>query len=250
MKIIGLQHPEYISVEHEGKASYGGGQIWFAKDKKLSRDYMINKWGCGAIAVGDLFLYLAKSDREFQTPTTSVARTNYAVLPWEDYKNYIHYIATMYAQIMPGSGMNGVAVASAVRRYCLKYHLSMTIAWKGFMDEQQMLRAMRKMLKEDLPVILSVGPNTPLVFRGKGIPFYILNDKEEFVLSPYRCVHSHFVVVTGIVGLKHRQVMLRVSSWGKEYYIDYKEYRKYIEEEGDTLTSSLLYLSKEDGTLF
>ena len=118
------------------------------------------------------------------------------------------------------------------------------------MDDQQMLRVMRKMLKEDIPVILAVGPNTPLVFRGKGIPFYTWKEKKEFILSNNSSVHSHFVVVTGILGFKHKRIMLQISSWGQEYYIDYEEYRKYIQEEGDTLTSSLLYLSKEDGTLF
>ena len=44
--------------------------------------------------------------------------------------------------------------------------------------------------------------------------------------------------------------MLKISSWGKEFYIDYQEYREYIEKEGDRFTSSLLYLSKADKKLF
>ena len=44
--------------------------------------------------------------------------------------------------------------------------------------------------------------------------------------------------------------MLKISSWGKESYIDYQEYREYIEKEGDRFTSSLLYLSKAGKKLF
>ncbi len=250
MKRIELLFPEYIQVNYKGTLSYGGNQNWFLSDKRLDRDARIRKWGCGLIALGDLFLYLARSNRMYQTDAVSLARVFRPVLEWEDYKSYIYYIHTRFAQVTAGSGINGIAMAGAVRRYCIKYKIPLTIAWKGFLDGQQMLRVIRKMLKENLPVIISIGPNTPLFFRGKGICFYTLTEKQEFIPSAYQAVHGHYVVVTGMIGLKHKRIMLRISSWGKEYYIDYQEYRTYIEQEGDSLTSSLLYLSKEDGTLF
>lgn len=250
MKMVELKNPEYVRVNYRGEISYGGNQNWFSMDKRLSRDYSIHKWGCGIIAIGDLFLYLAKSNRMYATDASVLARYARPVLDWEDYMRYIYYIYQSFAPIMPGSGMNGFALASAVRHYCIKYRIPMTIAWKGFLNEENMLRVMRKMLQENLPVILSIGPNTPLVFRGKGIPFYTMSDRQELIPSNNSAVHKHFVVVTGILGRKHRQILLRISSWGTEYYIDYQELRDYIAEEGDSLTSSLLYLSGEDGTLF
>lgn len=250
MKILELQNPEYLRICHEMNTSYGGDQNWFSTERWMSRDYQIHKWGCGVIAMGDLFLYLAKSNRMYATGAASLARISRTVLDWEDYKKYILYLYNTFASVMPGSGMNGFALASSVRRYCVKYQIPMTIAWKGFMDDQTMLRVIRKMLKENLPVVLSIGPNTPLVFRKKGIPFYVLSEKNEFILSGSQTVHQHFVMITGIVYLKHGKIMLKLSSWGKEYYLDYQEYRTYISEEGDTITSSLLYLSTTDGTLF
>lgn len=247
--MIRLQNEEYICISHPDGLSYGGNQNWFSKDKWMSREYILRKWGCGVVAIGDLFLYLAKENRMYATGVTSLARMDRHRLDWNDYKNYLLYLANTYAVVMP-RGMNGFAVAAAVRRYCVKYRIPMTIAWKGFLDDQQMLRVMKKMLKEDLPVILAIGPNTPFVFRGKGIPFYTMAANGELILSGNQAVHSHFVTVTGILGRKHKQVLLRISSWGKEYYIDYQEYRNYVQTEGDTLNSSLLYLSKEDGTLF
>lgn len=250
MKIIELKRPEYVGISHGGHMSYGGDQNWFSVDKWMSREYLLHKWGCGAVAAGDLFLYLAKSSRRYGTASTSLARIARPVIDWEDYKLYMQHIASTFTMILPGSGMNGFALAAAVRRYCLKYRIPMTIAWKGFMDDQQMLQVMRKMLREDLPVILSIGPNTPLVFMKRGVPFYTMNERQEFINSGHLAVHSHFVTVTGIIGRKHKQVMLQISSWGKKYYIDYQEYRAYVNEKGDELTSSLLYLSKEDGTPF
>lgn len=250
MKMVELRNPEYLRIHYKADVSYGGNQNWFSTDKWMSREYQIHKWGCGVIAMGDLFLYLAKSDRMYATGAVSLARITRSVLDWEDYKKYILYMYHAFASVMPGSGMNGFALASSVRRYCIKYQIPMTIAWKGFLDDQQMLRVIQKMIKENLPVILSIGPNTPMFFRKKGIPFYVLSEKNEFILSGARSVNRHFVMVTGVIGLKHRQIMLKLSSWGKEYYIDYQELRAYVKEEGDTLTSSLLYLSKTDGTLF
>lgn len=250
MKMVELKSSEYVQVNYKGSLSYGGRQNWFPTDKWMSRDYCIHKWGCGIIAISDLFLYLARANRMYATDAVILARYDRPVLDWEDYKRYIYYMYQSFAPIMPGSGMNGFALASAVRRYCIKYRIPMTIAWKGFLDEQKMLRLMRKMLYEDLPVILSIGPNTPFPFLKKGIPFYTMSEQQELIPSGNLAVHRHFVVVTGILGRKHKQLLLRISSWGAEYYIDYGEYRNYITQVGDTLTSSLLYMSKKDGTLF
>ena len=250
MKKIELKHPEYIQVNAQNVLSYGGNQNWFSTESKVSREYLLHQWGCGVIAIGDLLLYLARSNRQYATGITSLVRIERPVFRLEDYKNYIYCILHTLAHVIPGSGMNGFAVAAAVRRYCLKYRIKMTIAWKGFLDDRQMLFTIRKMLREDLPVILSIGPNTPLVFGKKGIPFYVLNEKGELIPSGQQAVHSHFVTVTGIVRHTSHQILLRIASWGKEYYIDYREYREYVNTEGDALSSSLLYLSKEDGTLF
>ena len=39
--------------------------------------------------------------------------------------------------------------------------------------------------------------------------------------------------------------MLRISSRGRQYYINYEEYRDYIETWGGTFTSSLVLIKKE-----
>jgi len=39
-----------------------------------------------------------------------------------------------------------------------------------------------------------------------------------------------------------KTTVLGISSWGKQYYINYNEYRDYIDTTGGTFTSSMLYI--------
>ena len=58
------------------------------------------------------------------------------------------------------------------------------------------------------------------------------------------------LIATLVVGLTGIIIAVLLSIAGKEFYIDYQEYREYIEKEGDRFTSSLLYLSKAGKKLF
>jgi hypothetical protein len=78
------------------------------------------------------------------------------------------------------------------------------------------------------------------VWGKKGICFYV--DKGgELVESNNKDVHSHYVVVTGVEERDDREYIV-VSSWGRKYYIDYKEYRSYVNKIGGRFTSSILYI--------
>jgi hypothetical protein len=248
MKIMELQMPDYVPVNYKGAKSFGGNQGWFPTERILHRGNSIHRWGCGTIAVADLFLYLARSDKRWNTTATSLVHVNHPVIALEDYVWYIEFMHNRFAPVMPGSGMTGLAVARAVRHYAIKYQIPLRIAWKAFMDDEEMLKAIRRMIRANLPVILSIGPNMPLVFMNKGVTFYTKSTKEdntklEHYIASAKDVHKHFVVVTGIVALKNKQQMLKISSWGREYYIHYQELRDYINLTGDTLTSSMLYMS-------
>jgi hypothetical protein len=58
-------------------------------------------------------------------------------------------------------------------------------------------------------------------------------------------INSHYVTVTGIIkDDSAKAILLRISSWGNQYYIKYDEYRDYIENYGGTFTSSVVYIKK------
>ena len=94
------------------------------------------------------------------------------------------------------------------------------------------------MIKKNRPVILSVGPNFPNVFGKEGVNLYVVKEG-RLLNSMKKDVKSHFVVVTGVEEMCGQDYLI-VSSWGKEYYINYAEYRDYVNHTGGKMTSSML----------
>lgn len=45
----------------------------------------------------------------------------------------------------------------------------------------------------------------------------------------------------GVRNVRGKEYLV-VSSWGKKYYIDYREYRDYVNNIGDKFTSGILYI--------
>ena len=53
---INLLNPNYVPVVKDQKTYYGGSQMWFSDNKKLSTDRLLHNYGCGTIATADSFL--------------------------------------------------------------------------------------------------------------------------------------------------------------------------------------------------
>ena len=64
----------------------------------------------------------------------------------------------------------------------------------------------------------------------QGIPFYTFRNGEYIFVQ--NC-QEHYVTVTGIREYDgtdgEHQIMLEISTWGKKYYMDYAEYKAFIE---------------------
>src|SRR5690554_745977 len=108
-----------------------------------------------------------------------------------------------------------------------------------------MLSKIEEMLEKDIPVVFSVGPNKKVDF-----PMYQLEasnqkgDLYQYAVGK-KNIAGHYVTITGIIKddiAREHNIMLKVSSWGEIHYIDYDEYRKFIEEHSSTLFSSMLYI--------
>ena len=93
------------------------------------------------------------------------------------------------------------------------------------------------MLSRDIPVILSVGPNFPVFWRKNRLPFYIRSADGSYRKAA--ATKGHFVTATGIDA-----AWVRISSWGREYYINRSEYEKYTKENSLYAFSNLLFLQK------
>ena len=259
---IQLNKSSYVPVTKGSTVYYGGSQMWFSNKHKLSKDYIIHHYGCGTIAMADLFLYMANKSYVYTTPITEgiIKDADYAY--YTDYMSYVRKINTYYTKTRPFIAVLGPRLAFAFNSYAKKYQFNLRARWELTLSYYDMLENIEEMLYYDIPIILSIGPNTPKLWGKKGITFYhgdVIKDTDDkkdkydslinpvlYKLNPVRNnINSHYVTVTGIYRMKYKSkktTVLGISSWGKQYYINYNEYRDYIDTTGGTFTSSMLYI--------
>ena len=54
---------------------------------------------------------------------------------------------------------------------------------------------------------------------------------------------EHYVTITGVyIDDVKNETFFRVSSWGREYYIKYRDYIEYVNEFSSYLFSNILYI--------
>lgn len=94
------------------------------------------------------------------------------------------------------------------------------------------------MLREDIPVILSIGPNFPLLWQKKELTLHIQTNEGSFYPGP--ATHAHYVTVTGM-----DDTWLQISSWGRKYFINRNEYLQYVKAHSARLVSNILYVKKK-----
>lgn len=261
---IQLSNPSYVPVTKDSVTYYGGSQMWFSGKDKFSKDYILRNYGCGTIAAADLFLYLALQYPRNRNALTEIALHGDRTIDYPNYDTYVRNINDEYTKTRRIIAVLGPRLAHSFNSYADTYHLNYKASWKLTLTYYDMYELMKEMLYEDIPVILSIGPNTPNLWGNKGISFYqkyqiegLENEKakENFIgtekipkyyyMALTNDVNRHYVTVTGIeTDEVFGKVMLRISSWGKSYYINYEEYRDYIETTGGTFTSSILYIQR------
>ncbi len=328
--IIDLVHKDYVPVIKDSIVYYGGSQMWFPEKKWFSRDYILHNYGCGTIATADLFLYLAIHNEAYRNPLTEAVLQGTESAYYTDYLEYIRKIDGYYTKTKRFVAVLGPYVATAINDYSRMFHLNYRAKWKWSLTYYDMLEAMEEMLYLDIPVILSIGPNTPNLWGKKGISFYqqykvelpkdktasepsseikvkeeeteaklqlksvieteaVLNSEPEYKTDAMKStepenetaakefaekvnkdnskiilkdrnetetiyrykpvkqgINGHYVTVTGLrKDPVAAAIMLRISSWGSEYYINYEEYRDYVNDVGGTMTSSMVYIAKK-----
>lgn len=211
--MLSLQKP-YIRVNTETGCSYGGNQM--RADRSV-----IRRCGCGPVAALDLILYLTGRQKE---PITL-----------ETYNRELERLCRHLFVLIPPFGLNGLMLAAGVNVLLIRHRLPYRALW-AFSGEKLQGR-IREMLEQDLPVILAIGPNFPAVWGKNRLNFYIKTPNGSFV--PAASTLAHYVTATGSEGN-----WLRIASWGKEYYINWEEYRRYVRDHSISLVSNLLYLKK------
>lgn len=198
----------YLKVETEKGYAYGGNQSWLPYK-------FLKGMGCGLISAADVIFYL-----EGKREITEAEYVEFAKKLWK-----------WYLPVIPGFGMNGLTLMNGLNRYFKNHELSYRACWK--ISGRKLFSRIDRMLSDDIPVILSVGPNFPFVWKKEKLAFYT-KDHEGNYLQTVK-TKAHFVTVTGRDGK-----WLRISSWGKEYYISIREYREYVKNHSSFLVSNVI----------
>lgn len=225
--MLSLQHP-YISVTvHSGK-SYGGGQ-------QYSENVMVRRCGCGIIAATDLLLYLSRWHlSEPATVFDGLAQED--PIPLSVYNDCILWMNRHYFPMIPYAGINGVMLMAGLQKFFLDYKLRYTARWclttSGLWDR------IESMLRQDIPVILSAGPNFPLIWEDKRVGFYVKSSAGRYI--PSSAAKAHFFTVTGM-----DESWLRISSWGRLYYMNRWEFLTYIRQHSISIASNTLLVQQK-----
>ena len=220
------------------KRSYGAGNQETAAAGAGKKENVIRKWGCGLIGLADLVQYLTeraaaggpagsgnagRSDGPGKPDPAGESEDSAAetvALNGNAYLEYIRAFEEAYAGVYPRIGLNGLSMAAAFNRISEKKGWGLSASWG--VREEELLPEIRRMLEEDLPVILSVGPAA--FSRGeRGVRFYSRTGRPGGQL-----VQDHYVTVTGLTETDG-EAELDAVSWGRPYRFrmkDYLDYRK------------------------
>lgn len=233
MDNIYLTNRDYVKIKNMNLVSYGGNQNW-SKSRKMQ------KVGCGVIAMADLCIYLAEQNPNMMTDAIRKINKPKGLYNKNDYLEFVRFFYVHYVILLMHKGMLGIAMKHTMNRYFMLNDIGLKAKWKMFQSDEAMMKDIRHLIRKNKPVILAIGQNRYNPFGTKGIRFYV--EKDGAMKESHRGeVHSHYVTVTGVETVKGREYLV-VSSWGKKYYIDYKEYRDYVNNVGDKITSGILYI--------
>lgn len=220
-KRYGLRHP-YFSIKTQTDHSFGGSQTW-------SSSRIMRKYGCGVVGMADVLLYMGLHQTSCETDLLYGMLREDGFLSYPRYERYLMKMRRRYLSVIPGFGVPGFFLPLAMNRYFRHYRIELRASW--CVRPGKILPRIEEMLRQDMPVILSIGPNFPLVWGRHKVTLY---RKENGEYLPAVETKAHFVVVTGMM-----DGYLQISSWGKEYYLSWAEYQKYMKKHSTCLTSNI-----------
>lgn len=225
--MLALQYP-YVSILSNGVLSYGGNQ-------QSADSSMIGKCGCGIIAATDTLLYLSRYHLREPAPAFRGLEERFP-LPARQYYDCIAAMRRDYFPLIPHVGINGLMLMTGMEKFFRENAMPYRARWS--VRRSDMWKKMEQMLREDIPVIMSVGPNFPVFWGNRRACLY--RPQENGELKPSARIKAHYFTVTGM-----DDKWLTVSSWGKRYYLNRAEFERYVKEHSAPLVSNILYITKK-----
>lgn len=220
-----LKH-DYISVANNSNGSYGGSQT-------RSDNAVIKRCGCGLVAACDLLLYLHRYHRDCSALIFDDVPMDEDV-ELEAYNSLLEKLNPLFP-IIPPFGISGPLLVIGLNIFFRHNHFPYKAMWA--MNETALWRRTEYMLERDFPVIISVGQNLPFIWNKHKLNLYVERNAQKRKSSS---VKAHFMTATAI-----DEEWLCVSSWGRKYYINRKEYESYVHEHSSTLINNIVYIYRK-----
>ena len=221
--MIGLRE-NWPRVRLPDRSLYGGNQGEFARKG-------IQVSGCGLIAAMDTLRYLWRR----QPGQGFFPQDLPAELPKDEYETLTLALNRRFVKVVPPFGVNGLTLAWGMNRFFRRCSLPLRARWGT--SRKKLWQTVGRMLTQDLPVILAIGPNWPRLWGKREVGLY----RDPADPSPAATVCGHYVTVTGM-----DEDWIRVSSWGRQYYIRKAEFEHYVRTFSCNLFSSCLVLRRLD----
>ena len=194
---------------------------------------MVRRCGCGIIAATDLLLYLSKW------------RAHGAVdffdglldgpIPFPAYTACISRMNRRYFPMIPYSGINGLMLMAGMQRFFREQQMPYSARW--CFSPGKLWTRTEDMLRRDIPVIMSVGPNFPKIWGNRRVRFYVRSVEGGFI--PAAAARQHYFTVTGMDA-----DWLQISSWGRLYYLNRREFADYIRHDSLDFVSNVLLVKQ------
>lgn len=223
----GLQH-SYISLSLSSGISYGGGQ-------QFSKDAMIRRCGCGVIAAADLLLYLSRWHSHGAVDYFAMLLEDTPV-PLPVYDRCIRNLSRSYFPIIPYAGINGIMLMAGMELFFRGHGMPYTARW--CILQGKLWARIEDMLAADIPVIMSVGPNFPMIWGNRRVRFYVQGPDGQY--RPASAARAHYFTVTGM-----DEVWLQISSWGRRYYLSRRDFVDYVRRYSTSIASNILYIERK-----
>lgn len=220
----------YIAVKNENEVSYGGSQNWYEKG-------ILYNFGCGVVALGDILLYLAKTGRHPLKTARKLGEME--KVDKEEYLSYLKDIGKSFGWMMPFTrGVPGPLLAVWFNLMSRIHKCPYRAAWA--VPKAKIHKAICVMLEKDIPVLFSVGRNFPWIWKKDGVDLY----RKLPTLTGAGKTYGHYMTITGMEQDEVYGELLQVSSWGKKYYIKWKDYEDFLNKKSCALFTNILYMTE------
>lgn len=219
--MLTLKHP-YISVVDGRLKSYGGDQGKF-------ENVTMRRCGCGVIAAADVLLYLSRRYNFFRDLRLALS----GAITWEEYEKLTAHLRRRYFPLIPYAGMNGVTLMAGMNMYFMRNRFPLSAEWRFF--NHDLWERAAKMLAEDIPAIMAVGPNFPFFWQNNRTVLYTKDSAGNY--HPSSSTKAHYVTVTGL-----DENWVQISSWGRLLYINRAEFDEYARKHSTGFLCSILYI--------